>query len=324
LNWFSILSLLESCDELILWVSNDLGDFAGSDRVTLHPSLEAELAAAGHEGRVTLLRSLSEAALRVAAASTVTLEGELRAIQERLTLQTLAAFVRSEMLADLPAVEVGARQLALPLAAQSPCLLSVNDVVNGSFEVTAPLNEQEAAVEITLDCEAEIAFGVPPGTDLGAQYFVLDEDALVLGTSKTVRIVALLTVDKFDRPTSCEISQVSALQTDPGHALWRDAIRTRISDETGAAINRLAASVMIPEETRAAINRLAASVMIPEETRAAINRLAANIAKHGRSGGEDRSQKRDSDPGSGASDESGIGYEGDKRLNGSDDETGRN
>ena len=33
------------------------------------------------------------------------------------------------MLTDIPAVEVGARQLALPLAAQSPCLLSIKDIV---------------------------------------------------------------------------------------------------------------------------------------------------------------------------------------------------
>ena len=223
--------------------------------------------------------------------------------------------------------------------------------------MTVPLNEEEAAVEITLDCEAEIAFGVPPGTALGPQYFVLDEDALLVGTSKPVQIVALLTVDKFDRPTSCEISQVSALETDPGHALWR-GMRTPMSDETRAAINRMASNLIMSDETRSAINRMASDLIMSDETRAAINRMAsnsimsdetraainrmasnltmsdetraainrmANIAKYRRSGGgADGPQQPGSERDSGSSGAPDIADKGGENLAGGDDETRRN
>ena len=99
-------------------------------------------------------------------------------------------------------------------------------------------------------------------------------------------------VDKFDRPTSCEISQVSALETDPGHALWR-AMRTPMSDETRAAISRMASNLIMSDGTRAVINRI------------------ANIARYWRSGGgADGPQQPGSEPDSGSSGQSDIADKG--------------
>lgn len=219
LNWLSLLALAKEEDSDVLRVSND-SDFAAQNGANLHPQLQAELSEQGL-GRIRLIRSLRDAALAVAD-QFADADGNMQDIQARLRNDALITYFRTELLWDLPSVEVRADYLALPLGAESPVLSALADITESNVEVRAPLEGQAAAVEVWFTCDTSIMFTSALETDLGADFAEVadDEGARIWEITKPVRFTALLTVDHYERPTGGEITSVRALEDDPGFALW--------------------------------------------------------------------------------------------------------
>jgi PIN domain len=197
LNWFSILALAEDGDSSVIWVSAD-SDFAGEDEDVLHPELQAELNERDLQGRITLIRSVRDAAL-VVASQFGNAEEDLHNIRDRLIKDALTNYVRTELLADSGSVEVSAASLALPLGAEPPVLSALGDITDTEIEAKAALEGEEAAVEVGFTCNTTI---------------LADTSEI----TKPLRFTALLTVDQYDSPTGGEITSIRALEGDPGFA----------------------------------------------------------------------------------------------------------
>jgi PIN domain len=151
LNWFSLLALAGDGDSSVFWVSND-SDFAGEDEEVLHPELLAELNERDLQGRITLIRSVRDVSPTVAS-QFGNADEDLHNIQARLTKDALTNYVRTQLLADLPSVEVSAASLALPLEAGSPALSALGNVTDTEIEVKAALEGGVAAVEVGFTCD---------------------------------------------------------------------------------------------------------------------------------------------------------------------------
>jgi hypothetical protein len=253
LNWFVLLALADQHADGVLWVSSD-SDFAGGDG-SLHPTLQAELETR-RGGSVTLIRTLKEAAFQVAAELGEAEADDMRDLQTRLASDALAGYVKSELLTNPPAVPVDAISLALPPGTRTPALTAVGEVIESTFDVLSPVEDQQAAVEVSLVAEATIVVEVRPGTELGVDIIeVVDNGELrIAKTTKPLRFTALLTVDQYDRPTGGDLTAVKALDDDPGHAVWQAALRRRAAG----------LGVHIPPETLAGLTGAAAFTPPPE------------------------------------------------------------
>jgi hypothetical protein len=181
---------------------------------------------------------------------------DMRDLQTRLASDALAGYVKSELLTNPPAVPVDAISLALPPGTRTPALTAVGEVIESTFDVLSPVEDQQAAVEVSLVAEATIVVEVHPGTELGVDFIeVADNGELrIAKTTKPLRFTALLTVDQYDRPTGGDLTAVKALDDDPGHAVWKAALRCRAAG----------LGVHIPPETLAGLAGAAAFTPPPE------------------------------------------------------------
>jgi PIN domain len=220
LNWFSLLALAEEGDTSVIWVSDD-SDFADEGEAVLHPELQAELIERDLQGRIMLIQSVQDVALAVARQLGNAGE-DLRHIEARLTKDALTTYVRYDLLADLPSVEVSAASLALPLGAESPVLSALGEITDTKIDVKAALEQEEAAVEVGFTCNTTISAETSE-TDLGANFVkVADSDgARIWQVTKPVRFTALVTLDHDDTLTGGEIISVRALEDDSGFAPWK-------------------------------------------------------------------------------------------------------
>lgn len=234
LNWLTVVELAKESDDNILWVSAD-SDFTAPDVSGLHPQLELELNELGLSGRVTLERSLQDAALHIAATFAKDTEKDLRKVQARLKKETLATYVQAELLEDPTTIAVDRVSLALPVGAHRPVISTVGAVTESAVQVKAPLDGEAAAIEVILTCDATIAVEASAESDLGEhfeRFSVPDQEEFWAITTKPLIFAALVTVDRYDRPTSCELTSVRAPEDDPGHRAWRakSSLRRQLAD----------------------------------------------------------------------------------------------
>jgi hypothetical protein len=277
LNWFSLLAVAQDDEDGVFWVSGD-ADFAGPDGSDLHPVLQDELREQGLR-QVRLARSLHDAALGIAGHFAQVTEEDLQQIQARLATDTLTTFVRTELLADLPAVDVSVIPLALPVGARSPVFGALHDITESNFEVKSQLEGGGAAVEVAFVCAATILVEAAPDTDLGTEFAEVseDDDIRVWQTTKPICFKALLTVDQYDRPTGGELTSIRARDDDPGHAAWRRAMHRRIAKAGGLSPETMEAfremqGFKFPPETMEAFREMQ-GFKFPPETMEAFRKI---------------------------------------------------
>jgi hypothetical protein len=234
----------------------------------------------GALGEITLVRELSDAALAVAGSLATDTRDDLREVQTRLTEETLTTYLRTELLYDLPSIELDAAALALPIKARSPVLSEIGDIRESSFEVKARLEGQEAAVEVEAVYDMTILVDTAPEADLGPAFVEIanEDEVRVWQATKPVRFTALLTVDQYDRPTGGDITSIRAMDDDPGHAARRAALRglSRLGGLPPEVLRAARESMgfRLPPETLAALGKWSGFRGLPPETLQAFGKLS--------------------------------------------------
>ena len=124
----------------------------------------------------------------------------LRTVQDLLVQESLASFVRSELLVDLSDIEVDPRSSALPLAIQTASLWAPGDVRRTESRVTAPIERDEAAVEVSVDIDTTIVVEARTGPVLGDDFAALTDRWHCCGGSNEAPSIHSAHHHRFARP----------------------------------------------------------------------------------------------------------------------------
>jgi len=219
LNWLTLVQLVtEHPDDELAWISNDTRGFGktlGGEE--LHPSLLAELEAAGARNRVRWLPSIAALLTRLAterAPAASTGPKDLRALGDHLRGEALERFFFETVAPAVAGKALSPRLCGLPIAAQSAAVETIVGLTTPALTVDVSVGEDDSVAEFIFEAEATVSWAEPsPGADFPQTSSMM--------TEKRLRFSGLVTFDSYKRPQGAEVSRVETLPGDPGLEPWR-------------------------------------------------------------------------------------------------------
>jgi hypothetical protein len=236
LNWLTVIDLArQNPSQQVVWISDD-SDFAAQDKKVLHEELVAELREAGVADRVRYYSSVHELVTTLVSEHP---DQPLDQVRQALRDRTVRDYILDQILPQVVSLPVDPRRCALPVGAPVGRIATVN----------SPPSDSDWDVEVRggLDGSAVVSFDVV--TEVGilwdAPVMVGDEpSALII---KQLKISGLVTLDDYDRPSAGEITELAALDDDPGAAGWRALDQSNASEAAQRIIANFGRHTVSPE-----------------------------------------------------------------------------
>jgi hypothetical protein len=219
LIWLTFLALAAEEEELVL-VTND-SDFMDESKDGFHPDLIAELERIGARDRAQLVQVLADVIVERADRSADKLD--LKELRSELKDKSVRAFVES-LLADVADTELDARACALPRSAQRNFVQDIGPMKDFKYSIKGGVREDEAVAEFSFRANTRIVVALPEGE--APEHYEATLPMPATGEAlyvivKQLRYRGVLTLGRYGKPLSGEISRIAAKATDPGHASWR-------------------------------------------------------------------------------------------------------
>lgn len=220
LNWLTLLELAaNNPDETVVWVSRD-GDFWDLDKSGFHSDLLEDLTRAGIVN-VRIARDAWTDVLNIAGVNSHT--RDMSALGDQLLLNTAREFLQEYLTAHADRIRLLPREAALPPATKDSSITAIDNIRDLAIEDGGGVGSGKAVVGFTLCADVAVTLRVPVTMmtemnidEVGA---IEDGDARV-PFQKSLVIRGVLEVNQYGRPTSAEVTDATALPSDPMKEIW--------------------------------------------------------------------------------------------------------
>ncbi|MGW6374779.1 PIN domain-containing protein [Rhodococcus sp. NPDC055112] len=221
LNWLTVLDLADQYpgDE-VWWISQNQADFGNGDKKTptWHEEIAEELGARDLADRVRWEFNISTLLLTLAGRTAPVPEGEQPLVLERVDLLELARLLSSEILGR----GVSPRDAALPPRTESAEISSFVGLDEVEWDGLAESGEEDLVARFTGIAHVGLELAEPTDTGAGLSF-----------DNKALRITGVANLTHEGAVTSVSVSNIVALESDPGHAAWQR--RSETSRRLGVA-----------------------------------------------------------------------------------------
>ncbi|MFJ3861419.1 PIN domain-containing protein [Streptomyces sp. NPDC090085] len=224
LNWLLVLEIAQSNpEETVYWVTDNTGDFTNEEKTDLHEDLLEDLRDAGAAGRVHWSNDLSTLILSLAGAHYDESSDDLRKVRDSLQRGAVTEFISVSVLPGVVKRSISPRRCGLPVNSLKPEILAVQGEPEGlELDVKGVAEQGGAFAEFSFTAEALVGLDLVDGDGELPEGFErgdgVDRSATVL---KQLSFRGLIELDSYGRPVSGEVSNIDALNGDPGLDPWK-------------------------------------------------------------------------------------------------------